>query len=184
MQNENFVGKLKMFGRFPKSDFSFDSEEFVGEYLKIISSEELFDELLTRMYIRYGKNEIEKAQVIGFVKELNLFNLNEEKLRELLTCDKNLIFSIGQEMETSIRLFAQKSLYKKKGKMEFMIDEFGFSPKTFNYLLKRGYNTKSAVLQAYRNGYITSEKVKNEIKESLLIGNVLDISQPEIGMFY
>ena len=42
MQNESFVGKLKMFGRFPKSDFSFDTEEFVGEYLKIISSEELF----------------------------------------------------------------------------------------------------------------------------------------------
>ena len=182
MQNESFVGKLKMFGRFPKSDFSFDTEEFVNEYFRIISSEELFDELLTRMCIRYGKNEIEKAQVIGFVKELNHFNLNEDKLRELLTCDKNLIFSIGQEMETSIRLFAQKAVYRKKGKVEFMIDEFGFSPKTFNYLLKRGYNTKSAVLQAYRNGYITGEKVKNEIKERLLIGKVLDNLESEIGM--
>lgn len=179
MQNEGFVSKLKMFGRFPKSNFSFDTEEFVNEYLKIVSSDELFDELLNRMSIRYGNNEIEKTNVIEFVKGLNHYNLNEDKLCQFLTCDKNLIFSIGQEMETSIRLFAQKSLYKKRGKMEFMIDEFGFSPKTFNYLLKRGYNTKSAVMQAYRNGYIASDKVKNEIKEKLLIGSVLDISVNE-----
>ena len=169
MQSENFVSKLKMFGRFPKTNFSFDSKEFVDEYLKIITSEQLFDELLSRMRFRYKKNEAEKAEIVEFVKNLKNFNLNEDKFCEILGCDKNLIFAIGQEMETSIRLFAQKSLYKNQGRNEFMIDEFDLSPKTFNYLIKRGYATKTAVAQALRNGYITSPKVKQEIENSMLI---------------
>lgn len=176
MPNENYVSKLKMFGRFPKTNFAFDSEEFINEYLNIISNESLFNELLSRMSLRYGKYETTKLEVIEFVKQLNNFNLNEDKLCEILNCDKNLIFAIGQEMEVSIRLLAQKSIYKKNGKSEFMIDEFGFTPKSFNYFLKHGYYTKSAVLQAFRNGYIKNEKIKNEIRETLLVGKILDIN--------
>ena len=172
MKNENYVGRLKMFGRFPKTSFSFDSEKFIAEYINIISSESIFEELLSRMNLRYGKNEPEKAQIIDFVKNLKNFNLNEDKFREILECDKNLISAIGQEMDTSIRLFAQKNLYKYQGKNEFMIDEFGFSPKTFNYLLKRGYNTKNQVVQALRNGYISNSKIAEEVRQTFLPENI------------
>ena len=179
MQNENYVGRLKMFGRFPKTNFSFNSKEFIDEYTNIISSDELFNELLLRMTARYRKNEIEKAEIVGFVKDLKNFNLNEDKFCEVLGCDKNLIFAIGQEMDTSIRLFAQKMLYKKQGRVEFMIDEFDLSPKTFNFLIKRGYNTKSAVVQALRNGYITSPKVKEEVENAMSIrkNNFMEIEK-------
>lgn len=168
MQNFNNVARLKMFGRFPKTNFSFDSEIFVNEYNNIISSEPLFEELLSRMMLRYGNNEPEKAQIMEFVKNLKNFNLNEDKFREILECDKNLITAIGQEMDTSIRLFAQKNLYKSQGKNEFMIDEFGFTPKTFKYLLKYGYYTKNQVVQALKNGYISNSKIAEEVRETLL----------------
>lgn len=172
MQNINYVSKLKMFGRFPKTNFSFNSQVFIDEYNNIISSDTLFENLLSRMIVRYGKNEPEKAEILEFVKNLKNFNLNEDKFREIINCDKNIITAIGQEMDTSIRLFAQKNLYKKQGKNEFMIDEFGFSPKTFNYLINRGYNTKNDVTHALRNGYISNQKVKDEIKEAFSIGNI------------
>ena len=179
MSSEYFASKLKMFGRFPKTNFSIESSEFIEEYLKIISSDELFDELLSRMLVRYGKNEPIKSQIIEIVKGLNNFHLNEDKLRETLNCDKNIIFSIGQDIDISIRLFAKKFLLKQKGIQNFMIDEFGFTSKTFNYLYKRGYTTKSEVLQAVRNGYIKNEKAILEIKKKLLVDSALSNSENE-----
>lgn len=163
MTNEESLSKFKVFGRFPKSNFTFESPEFIAEYKKIISSDVLFNELLVRMSKRYGNNEIEKQTVLCIVKNLKLENVNEDSFCEILGCDRNLIFLIGKDLDVSIRLFAKKLLYAKDGKNEEMVDEFGFTPKTFNYLYKRGYCTKRAIVQAYKNGYIVGEKIKSEI---------------------
>lgn len=170
MINENTTNYLKLFGRFPKSNFNFDSQRFVEEYMKIISKPELTDELMIRMIYRYGTNELKKAAIIQFVRETRGENLTSEKLWQLFNCDKNTIFAIGQEMETSIRLLIQQKLYAETGKKEIMIDEFGFTPRTFNYICKRGYTTKSAMIEAYKNGYISNEKVREEIRNSIING--------------
>ncbi|MBQ8424944.1 MAG: hypothetical protein IJX17_02850 [Clostridia bacterium] len=168
MINENGVNTLRLFGRFPKKNFDFDSQKFIDEYMKIISSPELTDELMIRMIYRYGTNELKKAAIVQFVRETKGEGLTSEKLWELFECDKNTIFAIGQEMETSIRLLIQQKFYAENGRKEIMIDEFGFTPRTFNYIYKRGYMTKSAMVEAYKNGYISNEKVREEIRNSIL----------------
>lgn len=162
--------KLKLFGRFPKTNFNFDTDRFVAEYMKIISTPELTDVLLDRMIYRYNVNELKKAAIMDFVKNNYSPNLSSEKLCQMFECDKNTIFAIGQELEVSIRLFIQKKFYNEMGRNEKMIDEFGFTPRTFNHIYKRGYMTKSATIEAYRNGYITNEKVRSEIAERLVQG--------------
>ena len=167
MTIEKNDSKLKVFGRFPKSNFAFDSTKFIQEYKNILFSPELTDELLARMVYRYGTNELKKAAIVNFVKENSQVGLSAENLCSLFECDKNTIFAIGQEIETSIRLMIQKKLYKESGRNETMIDELGLTPRTFNYIYNRGYMTKSAVCEAYKNRYITSEKVRTELSEKL-----------------
>ena len=71
MINENGANTLKLFGRFPKTNFDFDSQKFVDEYMNIISSDKNSDELMIRMIYRYGTNELKKAAIIQFVRETN-----------------------------------------------------------------------------------------------------------------
>jgi len=179
MINESTTNNLRLFGRFPKTNFDFDSQKFVEEYLKVISSKELSDKLMQRMVYRYGTNELKKAAIVEFVRTNTDISLTSEKLWELFECDKNTIFSIGQEMEVSIRLFVHQKLYAQMGKREVMIDEFGFTPRTFNYIYKRGYMTKSAILEAYKNGYISNEKVREEIRDSIINSKLKLTSQNE-----
>lgn len=167
MSVEKSDNKLKYFGRFPKTNFSFDSKKFIDEYKNIISSNKLTDELLERMVYRYGTNELKKAAIVNFVKENSMGDLSTEKLCNLFECDKNTIFAIGQEIETSIRLLIQKKFYFENGRKEVMIDELGLSSRTFNYIYNRGLMTKSAVVEAYKNGYISGEKVRQEICDKL-----------------
>ena len=171
MSNERELSKLKLFGRFPKTNFAYDSQRFIEEYMNIISSNELTDELMNRMVFRYGTHELKKAAIVQFVRENNTLNLTSEKLWQLFECDKNTIFAIGQEMETSIRLLIQQKLYAESGRREVMIDELGFTPRTFNYIYKRGCMTKNAIIEAYKNGYISNEKVRAEIRNSIMYDN-------------
>lgn len=176
MNNENKMNNLKLFGRFPKTNFDFDSKQFVDEYMKIITSPKHSDELMKRMIYRYGTNELKKASIVQFVRENINESLTSENICQLFECDKNTIFTIGQEMEVSIRLQILQKLYLDSGRNEKMIDEFGFTPRTFNYIYKRGYMTKSAMTEAYKNGYITNEKVKDEIKNAIYDEKVKKIS--------
>lgn len=171
MPVEKNESKLRFFGRFPKSNFAFDSTKFISEYNNIISSKDLTDKLLGRMVYRYGTNDLKKASIVNFVKENSNEGLSTESLCKLFECDKNTIFAIGQEIEISIRLFIQKKFYAENGRNEIMLDEMKLTPRTFNYILNRGYTTKSAVVEAYKNGYISSEKIRQELNEKLHIEN-------------
>ena len=170
--NETDINKLRLFGRFPKANFDFNSQRFAEEYKKIISTPELTDKLLERMIYRYNVNELKKAAIMDYVLNHYSEGLTSEKICELFQCDKNTIFAIGQELDVSIRLSIQKSFYQEMGRNEIMIDEFGLTPRSFNYIYKRGCMTKNATVEAYKNGYISNDKVRNEISD-LIIGNGL-----------
>ena len=162
------INKLKLFGRFPKTNFDFDSQKFIDKYMKTISTVELTNKLLERMIYRYNINELKKAAIMDYVLNHYSEGLTSEKICELFECDKNMISAIGQELETSIRLSIQQDFYAENGRNEKMIDEFGFTPRTFNYIYKRGYMTRSATVEAYKNGYISNDKVRNEISELII----------------